>query len=117
MEKVEHFAWHTHALYVTFEDETIYFEDIDTRFKEFKFKFKLSYPFFTYYPKIRQIYAENDEGYVIEFDAIVEKNLPVFMGMPRILNEQVSLFQGTLSKNGETIYTFNVLGFTDYSIT
>jgi hypothetical protein len=116
MEKVEHFAWHTRALFVTFEDETIYFEDIETRFKEFKFKIQLSFPFFVYYPKIRQIYAENEDGYVIDFNAIVQKNLPVFMGIPLILNEQVSLFQGTLSKNGQTIYSFNVLGFTDYSI-
>ena len=97
MEKVEHFTWHTRALFVTFEDETIYFEDIETRFKEFKFKIQLSFPFFIYYPKIRQIYAENEDGYVIDFDAIVQKNLPVFMGIPLILNEQVSLFQGTLS--------------------
>jgi hypothetical protein len=116
MEKIEHYAWYTRALFVTFEDETFYFEDIKTNFKEYKFKIQVSFPFFIYYPKIRQIYAENDEGYVIDFDAIVKKNLPVFMGSPRILNEQVSLFQGTLSKNEQIIYSFNVLGFTDYSI-
>jgi len=116
MEKVEHFRWHTHALYVTVGNNTIYFEDIDTSFEEFILDVKLSFPFFTYYPKIRHIYAENDEGYVIDFNAIVQKNLPIYMGVPRVLNEQVSLFQGTLSKNGQTIYSFNVLGFTDYSI-
>jgi hypothetical protein len=115
MEKVEHFAWHTRALYVTYEDLTVYFEDIDTAFKEFKFDFKLSFPFFTYYPKIREIHAENDEGYVIDFKATVQKNLPVFMGIPRVLNEQISLFEGILSKDGQTIYSLNVIGLTDYS--
>lgn len=116
MEKVEHFTWHTRAIYVTFEDLTICFEDVQTSFKDFKFKFQLSFPFFTYYPKIRRIYAKNDEGYVIDLEAIVQKNIPVFMSSPRILNEQVSLFQGTFEKNEQTIYSINVLGFTDYSI-
>lgn len=115
MEKVEHFAWNTRALYVTYGDETYYFEDIETTFKEFKFKFKFSFPFFTYYPKIREIHAENDEGYVIDFIATVQKNIPVYMSNPRILNEQVSLFEGTLSKNVIPIYSFSVLGLTDYS--
>ena len=42
-------------------------------------------------------------------------DIPIFMIRPRILNEQVSLFEGTLSKDGQEIYSFNVLGFTDYS--
>jgi hypothetical protein len=115
MEKVEHFAWHTRALYVTVGEQTFYFEDIETKFKEFTFKIKLSFPFFTYYPKIREIHAVNDEGYEISFSAIVQKNLPVYMSSPRILNEQVSLFTGVLSNNKQEIYSFNVLGFTDYS--
>jgi hypothetical protein len=115
MEKVEHFSWHTRALFVTFEDLTICFEDIQTSFKDFQFKFQFSFPFFTYYPKIRRIYAKNDEGYVIDFEATVKKNIPVFMSTPRILNEQVSLFKGTFEKNEQIIYSFNVLGFTDYS--
>ena len=107
--------WHTRALYVTVGDNTYYFEDIETQFKEFKIKFQLSFPFFTYYPRIRQIHAENEDGYEIDFTATVQKNIPIFMIKPRILNEQVSLFEGTLSKDGQTIYSFNVLGFTDYS--
>ena len=115
MEKVEHLNWHTRALYVTVGDNTYYFEDIETQFKEFKFKFQLSFPFFTYYPKIRQVHAENEEGYKIDFTATVQKTIPIFMIRPRILNEQVSLFEGTLSKDGQAIYSFNVLGFTDFS--
>ena len=116
MEKVEHFKWYTRAIFVTVGDNTIYFEDIDTSFYEYEFKLRLTPPFFTYYPKVRHIHAENKEGYAIDFDAIVQKNIPISMGIPRILNEQVSLFQGSLSKNGQTIYSFNVLGFTDYSV-
>jgi len=115
MEKVEHFNWHTRALYITVGENTYYFEDIDTQFREFNIKFQLSFPFFTYYPRVRQIHAENEEGYEIDFTATVKKNIPIFMIKPRILNEQVSLFEGTLSKDGHTIYSFNVLGFTDYS--
>jgi len=115
MEKVEHFTWHTRAVYVTLKDITICFEDVQTRFSDFKFKFQLSFPFFTYYPKVRRIYAKNDEGYVIDLEAIVQKNIPVFMSNPRILNEQVSLFQGTFEKNEQIIYSIDVLGFTDYS--
>ena len=115
MEKVEHFTWHTRALYVTLKDLTICFEDVQTIFKDFKYKFQLSFPFFTYYPKTRRIYAKNNEGYVIDLEAIVQKNIPVFMSNPRILNEQVSLFKGTFEKNEQIIYYIDVLGFTDYS--
>lgn len=116
MEKVEHFKWYTRALYVTLGENTYYFEDIETKFEEFKLKFKPSFPFFTYYPMIRHIHSENGEGYEIDFTATVQKNIPIFMGNPRVLNEQVSLFIGTLSKDNQVIYSFNVHGFTDYSI-
>ncbi|KYK19967.1 hypothetical protein AYK24_10800 [Thermoplasmatales archaeon SG8-52-4] len=115
MEKVEHFTWYTREIYVTLNDLTICFDDVQTRFEDFKFKFQLSFPFFTYYPRVRRIYAKNDEGYVIDLEAVVQKNIPVLMGSPRILNEQVSLFKGAFEKNEQIIYSIDVLGFTDYS--
>jgi hypothetical protein len=115
MEKVEHFTWATRALFVTLGDNTYYFEDIETHFSSYTFEIHRSYPFVTYYPQKRTIHAENNQGYIIDFVATVQKNLPVYMGIPRVLNEQVSLFEGTLSKDREIIYTFDVQGFTDYS--
>jgi hypothetical protein len=115
MEKVEHFTWATRALYITLGTSTYYFEDIETHFTSYKFELHRSYPFFTYYPQKRRIHAENNQGYVIDFIATVQKNLPVYMIIPRVLNEQVSLFQGTLYKDGQIIYEFEVQGFTDYS--
>ena len=85
------------------------------KFKKFKFILRQSFPFFTYYPRIRQIHAVNDEGYEIDFSATVKKNIPIFIGKPRVLNEQISLFEGTLSKDDQVIYSFSVLGFTEYS--
>jgi len=115
MEKVEHFTWHTRSIFVTVGDETLYFEDIQTTFKDFTLGVQRSFPFFTYYPKQRHIQAENNDGYVLSIDASVQKNLPIWFGIPHILNEQISLFQGTLSKNGQAVYSFQVLGLTDYS--
>jgi hypothetical protein len=115
MEKVEHFTWHTRSIFMTVGDETLYFENIQTAFKQFTLGIQRSFPFVTYYPKQRHIQAENDDGFVLSIDATVQKNLPIFFGIPHILNEQVSLFQGTLSKNGQQLYSFQVLGFTDYS--
>jgi hypothetical protein len=115
MEKVEHFTWHTRSIFMTVGNETFYFEDIKTTFKDFTIQIRQSFPFFTYYPKLRHIQAENNDGYVLSIDASVQKNLPIWFGIPHILNEQVSLFQGTLSKNGQSLYSFQVLGLTDYS--
>ena len=115
MEKVEHFTWHTRSIFLTVGNETLSFDDIQTTFHNYTFDVRLSFPFFTYYPKQRHIEATNRDGYSLSFDAIVQKNLPIWMGIPHRLNEQVSLFQGTLSKNGQTLYSFQVLGFTDYS--
>jgi len=115
MEKVEHFTWYTRSIFITVGNETLYFENIQTTFKQYQFTFRQSFPFFTYYPKVRHIQATNDDGYELSVDATVQKNLPIWFGIPHTLNEQVSLFQGTLSKDGQTMYSFQVLGFTDYS--
>jgi len=115
MEKVEHFTWYTRSIFMTVGDETVYFENIQTTFKDYTVEIRQSYPFFTYYPKQRHIQAANDDGYVLSLNATVQKNLPIWFGIPHTLNEQVSLFQGTLSKNGQALYSFQVLGFTDYS--
>ena len=117
MEKVEHLTWATRALYVTLGTSTYYFEDIQTHFSDYTIELHRSYPFVTYYPQKRTIHAENSQGHIIDFVATVQKNLPIYMVIPRVLNEQVSLFQGSLSKDGEIIYTVEVQGFTDYSIT
>jgi hypothetical protein len=115
MQKVEHFTWHTYASYVTYGNGTIYFENIKTDFDEYTYEIKPPIPFFTYYPKKMQVRAENHEGYVLEFEVTVLKNLPILLILPRVLNEQVSLFQGTLSKDGTLLYTFEIVGFTEYS--
>jgi hypothetical protein len=115
MEKVEHFTWHTRSIFMSVGNETFYFEDIQTTFQDFTVQTRHIYPFFTYYPRLRHIHATNDDGYVLSLNATVQKNLPIWFGIPHTLNEQVSLFQGTLSKEGQTLYSFQVLGFTDYS--
>ncbi len=115
MEKVEHFTWHTRSIFLTDGNETLYFEDIQTTFNDYVMQVRHVFPFFTYYPKERHIQATNNEGYVLSIDATVQKNLPIWFGIPHTLNEQVSLFQGTLSKDGQTVYSFHVLGFTDFS--
>ena len=115
MEKVEHFTWHTYASYVTYGNNTIYFENIETDLDDYTYKINQPIPFFTYYPKKIQVHAENHEGYVLNFEATVLKNLPILTILPRVLNEQVTLFQGTLSKDETLLYTFELLGFTEYS--
>ena len=115
MEKVEHFTWNTRSIFVTVGNETLYFEDIQTTFTNFTLDMRTTFPFFTYYPRHRHIQAQNQDGYSLSFDATVQKNLPIWFGIPHILNEQISLFQGNVSKNDQPLYSFQVLGFTDYS--
>ena len=115
VEKVEHLTWHTYAAYITHKNNTIYFENIQTELDNYTFKINPSLPFFTYYPQKIQVQAENHEGYELNVDITVLKNLPILMVIPRALNEQVSLFQGTLSKDDTILYTFELLGFSEYS--